>query len=393
MNSLQQLRIAEKIQYYRKKVNLTQEDLAKKLGLARTSVTAIEKGERKLKASEIIQVSEILNIPLLELTRESSFDPKEYKVQFRKMVGNNTNNEMEELAMEEFYGYCEKYSELQKRIIYSNFINSEVPEFSRQEYSLKEGAKKLAERERERLNLGTDPVSSLREILEMECGLLIFFAPNKNVKISGAYLFNEVIGGCIFINSSHPFERRRFTLAHEYAHFLADRKLISIDKDELFETRFRKEDSEKFADLFAVNFLMPEETVIKQFQNIAATTQRFTEVDIARLSVYFGTSFEAMTNRLISLELLPKGSYQLMLDHGVKPDTIKKQFSNTSVMYQNDNTSIFPYNYRKMVIDLYKREELTEGEVSYYLGLNRLEVREFLEKEEVTTPYLDLLKS
>jgi Zn-dependent peptidase ImmA (M78 family)/DNA-binding XRE family transcriptional regulator len=392
MNSLQQLRIAEKIQYYRKKAKLTQEDLANKLGLARTSVTAMEKGERKLKSAEVLQISEILNIPLSELTRESSFDPREYKVQFRKFIGNNSSNEKEELAMEEFYGYCEKYSELQEKIIYYNFTSNSIPEFPRQDYSLKDGAKRLAKRERERLNLGIDPISSLREILEMECGLLIFFVPNNNVKISGAYLFNEKLGGCIFVNSSHPFERRRFTLAHEYGHFLADRKLISIDKEDDFEIGTKKEESEKFADLFAIEFLMPEEIVKRQFQNITEVTQRFTEVDIAKLSVYFGTSFQAMANRLIALELLPQGSYKFMIDNGVKPDVLKKQFSNKNSIYINDNVSIYPYNYKKMVIDLYKKEELTEGEVAYFLGLNRLEVREFLEKEEVTTPHLDLLK-
>jgi Zn-dependent peptidase ImmA (M78 family) len=297
---------------------------------------------------------------------------------------------MEELAMEEFYGYCEKYSELQEKIDY-NFNSSRVPEFPRQDYTLKDGAKRLAKRERERLNLGIDPISSLREILEMECGLLIFFVPNNNVKISGAYLFNEKIGGCIFVNSSHPFERRRFTLAHEYGHFLADRKLISSDKDDVFEIGTKKEESEKFADLFAVEFLMPEEIVIKQFENITEITQKFTEVDIAKLSVHFGTSFQAMTNRLIALKLLPQGSYKFMIDNGVKPDILKKQFSDKNPIYINDNTSIFPYNYKKMVIDLYKKEELTEGEVSYYLDMNRLEVREFLEKEEVNTPHLDLL--
>lgn len=63
--------IGEKIKALRGTFHLTQEDLAKKLGISRSAVTHIESGQRKLSAEEIHTVCEILNVePQLLLNPE-----------------------------------------------------------------------------------------------------------------------------------------------------------------------------------------------------------------------------------------------------------------------------------------------------------------------------------
>jgi hypothetical protein len=39
-------------------------------------------------------------------------------------------------------------------------------------------------------------------------------------------------GYCILVNRKHPPERRRWTLSHEYAHFLADRHRPAVDTEQ-----------------------------------------------------------------------------------------------------------------------------------------------------------------
>src|SRR5690242_6230814 len=48
-----QLEIAEYVRVNRKRLGITQSDLASKLGVARTTLVAIERGQRKLRASEL----------------------------------------------------------------------------------------------------------------------------------------------------------------------------------------------------------------------------------------------------------------------------------------------------------------------------------------------------
>jgi len=44
---------AEYVRHHRRELGLTQDDLAQKLGVARTTIVAIEAGQRKLKLSEL----------------------------------------------------------------------------------------------------------------------------------------------------------------------------------------------------------------------------------------------------------------------------------------------------------------------------------------------------
>jgi Zn-dependent peptidase ImmA (M78 family) len=37
------------------------------------------------------------------------------------------------------------------------------------------------------------------------------------------FAYNDELGGCVGINSGHPRDRRHWSLAHEYGHFLTGR--------------------------------------------------------------------------------------------------------------------------------------------------------------------------
>jgi DNA-binding XRE family transcriptional regulator len=59
MLSSDENRVIEKIQFYRKRAKKTQEELANELNISRTILVAIEKGERKLRADELVKISQI----------------------------------------------------------------------------------------------------------------------------------------------------------------------------------------------------------------------------------------------------------------------------------------------------------------------------------------------
>ena len=85
----------------------------------------------------------------------------------------------------------------------------------------------LATEERNRLGLGDGPIRQLREVLEIEVGLRVFLLPLPR-HIAGLFVYVEELGGCIGVNISHPNERRRWTMAHEYAHYIATRDRAEV---------------------------------------------------------------------------------------------------------------------------------------------------------------------
>lgn len=71
----------------------------------------------------------------------------------------------------------------------------------------------------------------------------------------------------IGVNKYHAPRRQRFTLAHEYAHYVLDKEKIEEEKKHFDTMLFRGKESdsmEKNANELAANILMPEE-LFKQF--------------------------------------------------------------------------------------------------------------------------------
>jgi len=93
MNEINKI-IGEKIQNYRKKNNLNQNDLAQMLSIKRPTLSKIESGERKLSALEIKEVAQVFNIStdeLLGMKKEpeikiSNITPKEKEQSIRISV-------------------------------------------------------------------------------------------------------------------------------------------------------------------------------------------------------------------------------------------------------------------------------------------------------------------
>lgn len=61
-----------KVRHLRKKLGISQEELAFKTGLDRTYISGIERGERNPSLKNITKIAEALNIQLSELFKEST---------------------------------------------------------------------------------------------------------------------------------------------------------------------------------------------------------------------------------------------------------------------------------------------------------------------------------
>src|SRR5262249_24187510 len=137
-------------------------------------------------------------------------------------------------------------------------------EYSWPGVKVEQAAEATAIAERQRLGLGDGPLPTLRDILEQDVGLRIFYMPLPP-GYSAMYFYTNQLGGCIAVNGDHPEDRRRWSLAHDYGHFLAHRYKPTTSVDDFYQ---RIPESERFADAFARYLLMPTSSLMKRFSEL-----------------------------------------------------------------------------------------------------------------------------
>lgn len=74
---------------------------------------------------------------------------------------------------------------------------------------------------------------------------------------------------------------------------------------------------ERFANLFAMAFLMPAVAIRCLYQDIVREQGQFTDRDLLFLKSNFYVSLEAIARRLEDLGILPTGKFELLKERGI----------------------------------------------------------------------------
>lgn len=113
--------------------------------------------------------------------------------------------------------------------------------------------------------------------------------------------------GVIAVNSKHHVNRRRFSVAHEIAHFALEHEGTKfVDAAPVF---FRDDTSGKGvsaqeieANAFAAELLMPSDAIAERLRR--RPIDAFDDLAIQSLANYFEVSVQALTIRLVNLGLI-----------------------------------------------------------------------------------------
>jgi Zn-dependent peptidase ImmA (M78 family) len=236
----------------------------------------------------------------------------------RKHGGANGKHHNEGLqALSLLHDLAAAYVELEQRLNKAAPVDY-PPERKIGRGRVEQQAEELAAELRARLGLGLGPISDLMGLLELELGVRIFVRPLPS-SIAGVYAYHEELGACILLNSKHPRARRRWTLAHELAHFMTTRREPSV----AFAAD-RKHPDDVFADAFAAAFLMPSATVRKIFDEYVGQEGRFSPRHLIFGAHRLGVSLEAFGRQLEQLELLPRGTYDSLRDRGLNEGAVQQ---------------------------------------------------------------------
>lgn len=356
----------------RKRLGLTQAALADRVGLSRPTLIAFESGQRLPSEIQIESLARELNVSIRDLLSLGAPDPA-LAVRFRALKSGQSADG----ALQRLEDYGRRYLRLET-LARDRIARREPPLFSLDRVAnVERAAEELAATERLRLGLGDGPLPDLRASFEEDAGLRIFGLDElQKTKISGVFAYSETYGALVGFNTGHDARRVRWTLCHEYAHYLADRYEPEVT-EEYTEKVSRKDRREIFADAFAAHFLMPATGLSRRFSEMLNDAGGELKVShLIMLAQFFEVSFQAMVQRLEDVGRISVGTYDLLKSHGFKPH----EAENILGLGPRAPLDRLPSRYVFLVAALYDRGELSEGDVATYLNVDRLHAREILQK-------------
>ncbi|MCP4662513.1 MAG: ImmA/IrrE family metallo-endopeptidase [bacterium] len=371
--------LGERITSIRKARGLTQAQLASKLGVARTTLVAIEKGERRPANPELVELSRILTVSLHELLRPQHTSA-EVAPRFHLPAIPGADPEDLRQAAETLRTMARRFVELERRL---GLVRPPAPLETVDTYRVhgSDGDGALAPRlagenaaatVRNALALGDGPAVALDERLAVEMGLRIFYLDEIPAAAAGILLWGEELGGVIGINRRHPHERRRWTLAHEVGHFLRDREAGDVLPSAGHQ---RRDAAEVFADAFASCFLLPRGGIAKQFTDRCRVRGgAFTVADLLSMAALYEVPFQSITRCLEELTLLPRRSWERITAHKSGRGGMHRE---PATLSQAERPPGLPSRYVDLAIDAYAKELISEGELAEYLETDRVSARAF----------------
>jgi Zn-dependent peptidase ImmA (M78 family)/DNA-binding XRE family transcriptional regulator len=365
--------LGARLQDARRARGLTQQAVADLLGIARTTLVAMEKGERRVLPDELIRLAEIYARPVSELVARQVV-VEGFVPQFRASWKDVFTEDPElEKSASELQRLAEDYLELEK-LCDMPIVRAYPPPYGISGASTEQIAEEIAISERNRLGIGDGPVSNLRERLENDIGLRIFYFPMAS-KIAGLFAYNDVLGGCIGINSGHPRDRRHWSLAHECGHFLTGRYQSEIT---FLSEKKRATVRERFADSFAKYFLMPASGLNRRFTEMHRSSEGgITLAHVCTLADLYQVSVQAMVLRLEELGRLPSGVWERLEAQGFKVRSAQQLLgidANPPIQH------LLPQRYVDLAIMAYRGGKLSEGQLARLLRTDRVAARMQVEK-------------
>ena len=373
LESIDPRALGRRVQEARKARGLTQQDAANALSVARTTVTALEKGERRVRPSELIQLARLYGRPVSEFV-----GPKEpiadFAVQFRRSAGGDEGADPETTAaVEEFRRLCEDYLYLEN--LNGAPLRRNYPaQYLTDGTSPESAAADIASAERNRLGLGDGPLLRLRDTLESDVGVRVFVFDLPS-RVAGLFSYTEELGGCIAVNARHPAERQRWSMSHEYGHFLTNRFQSEIS---LLVPHRRVPAAERFADAFARCLLMPAHGLQRRFNELSrAVDGKVTAAEVCRVAYQYVVSVEAMMLRLEELRVLSQGTWDRLRDRGFK---VREAQDILGLTPHPSGDQLLPLRYQYLAARAYEEGKLTEGQLARLLRVDRVLARRAVQR-------------
>jgi Zn-dependent peptidase ImmA (M78 family)/DNA-binding XRE family transcriptional regulator len=347
--------VGKRLRSAREAAGITQAAAASAINVARTTVVAIEKGERRPQLREIQALCKFYGLSINALCREEA-PQLDFEVQFRrtldcppgpmedaaKLLGDLARAEIE---LESLLGIRRQYPDAQAL--------------------------------RHWLGLGFSPIQDVFSLLEFSLGARVYVR-KLHSNISAVFAFTPSSGPCFLINANHRRSRRVQSAIHELGHYISNRSAPKILTDSSsLATR-----EERYAVAFGPAFLTPARHVIQKFQEITAGSSKLTRRHVIFLAHYFGVSREAIVRRLEELKLVKRGTWDWFEANGGITDEqaiqlLGERFLDGRLNKQPTESS--ELRLHQLAAQVYHKNLMSEGQLARLLRVDRTDLRVVLD--------------
>lgn len=368
--------VGSRLRSAREAAGMTQSEAASRVGLARTTLVAVEKGERRARTRELQGLAQAYGTTVNTiLRREAAF--VEFTPRFRKLASSAESHCFEaaellerlvraEVELESLLGVRRSFSYPPERPLLGGDVILQ--------------AEQDAAELRHWLGLGLAPVRDMLSLLELDLGLRVYVRPLA-LGVSGLFAFEDSCGACMLLNAKHSVGLRNQTAARGLGHFMSGRGTPSIMRAE----RPGKSPDERYADAFGRTFLTPVRTVTQRSREITAGSSRLTRQHVTVLASYFGVSPKAMVQRLEEVGLARQGTWDwfeekggITHQEGLEVPAGAVAQSVAPLPAPRPNTLRIDL----LAAEAWRTELLSEGQLAALLQLGRVQLRELLDAAE-----------
>ena len=377
LEDLPPVEVGKRLLVARETANIKQADAAAAINVARTTLIAMEQGQRKARITEVQQLARLYGTTVNALLRQESVHV-DLEPRFRKQLGSSggsadeavqlmTNLAKAEVELENLLGVRRARNYPLERPILPGDVRAQ--------------AEQDATELRQRIGLGMSPVPDIVTLLELEIGVRVYVR-RFDGKISGLFAYDDALGACMLLNANHPRERRTQTAAHETGHMVSARREPEI----LHYNEMENSREERYANAFGRAFLTPARGVMQKFHEVTAGSDRLTRRHIIVLGHFFGVSREAMVRRLEELGLTKTGTWDWFCANGGITDEQARQVLGdlpASDAQKTDADRPTTLRLTLLAAEAYRQRLLSEGQLAHLLRLDRIELREILDSHEV----------
>jgi Zn-dependent peptidase ImmA (M78 family)/DNA-binding XRE family transcriptional regulator len=366
----------ERLRVAREGANVTQATAATTIGVARTTIVAIEQGERRVRLDEVQKLAKLYGTSVNALLRREAVHV-DLAPRFRKLPGNHDG------AADAAAGLLASLAKAEVEL--ENLLGVErVRNYPPERPILKGDVRAQAENDaaelRQRLGLGNAPIADFVTLLEIEMGVRVYVR-RFDGRISGLFAYDDALGACMLLNANHRRERRTQSAGHETGHFISTRRQPEILHDR--ETENSRE--ERYANAFARALLTPSRGVMQKFQEVTAGSDRLTRRHVIVLAHFYGVAREAMVRRLEELSLVKPGTWDWFEGNGgITDEQARQVLGDLGAPDLQKPEADRPTTLRLNLLadEAHRQGLLSEGQLARLLHLDRIELREILSNDE-----------
>ena len=369
--------VGERLRIAREVADVTQANAAIAIGVARTTLLAIEKGQRRIRPDELQRLCRFYDTSVnAVLRREAVY--VDLVPRFRKLRTSTDNSA--DTAARLLAELVRAEVELENLLGIKRTRNY-PPERPIMPGDVRAQAENDATELRQWLGLGQAPVRDLVSLLELDLGVRVYIRP-LDASVSGLFAHDDEVGACMLLNANHPRERRTQSASHELGHLLSTRHKAEI----LHAGDDSHSREEHYANAFGRAFLTPARTVMQRFRELTAGASRLTRRHVILMGHVFGVSREAIVRRLEELGLTKPGTWDWFLANGGITDEQALQVLGDLAAIDTDKLEAGrPTTLRLNLLaaEAWRQDLFSEGQLASLLHLDRLVVREILDSVEV----------